>query len=87
MGFRLLNSNDRLLEESHLVIHNNAIVGRVTSVERSAELEKVIGLAYVSPQQSQPGSTFQIKLDNDLEVTAQTVRTPFYDPENLRQAL
>ena len=87
VGFRLLNSNDRLPEESHLVIHNNAIVGRVTSVVRSAELEEVIGLAYVSPQQSQPGSTFQIKLDNDLEVTAQTVRTPFYDPENLRQAL
>ena len=87
VGFRLLNSNDPLPEESHLVIHDNAIVGRVTSVVRSAELKEVIGLAYVSPQQSQPGSIFRIKVDNDLEVTAQTVRTPFYDPENLRQAL
>ena len=87
VGFRLLNSDDPLPEESHLVIQDNAIVGRVTSVVRSAELNDVIGLAYVSPEQSQPGSTFRIKLDNDLEVTAQTVRTPFYDPENLRQAL
>jgi len=87
VGFRLLNSNDPLPEESHLVIQDNVIVGRVTSVVRSAELKQVIGLAYVAPEQSQPGSTFQIKLDNDLEVTAQTVRTPFYDPENQRQAL
>jgi sarcosine oxidase subunit alpha len=87
VGFRLLNSDDPLPEESHLVIRDNAIVGRVTSVVRSTELNEVIGLAYVSPEQSQPGSIFRIKVDNDLEVTAQTVRTPFYDPENLRQAL
>jgi sarcosine oxidase subunit alpha len=87
VGFRLLNSNDPPPEESHLVIHDNVIVGRVTSVARSVELKEGIGLAYVSPEQSQPGSLFRIKVDNDLEVTAQTVRTPFYDPENLRQAL
>jgi len=87
VGFRLLNSNGPLPEESHLVIHDDAIVGRVTSVARSAELGQVIGLAYVAPKQARPGTIFRIKVDKGLEVAAQTVQTPFYDPENLRQAL
>ncbi|MCH7509817.1 MAG: (2Fe-2S)-binding protein [Proteobacteria bacterium] len=87
VGFRLLNSNGPLPEESHLVIHDDAIVGRVTSVARSAELGQVIGLAYVAPEQARPGTIFRIKVDKGLEVAAQTVQTPFYDPENLRQAL
>ena len=86
VGFRLLNSNDPLPEESHLVIRDDAIVGRVTSVARSEALDEVIGLAYVAPEQAELGTHFQIKVDKGREVTAQTVQIPFYDPENLRQA-
>jgi sarcosine oxidase subunit alpha len=87
VGFRLLNSNGPLPEESHLVIRDDAIVGRVTSVARSEALNEVIGLAYVAPEQAEPGTNFQIKVGQGLMVAAQTVQTPFYDPENLRQAL
>lgn len=87
VGFRLLNANGPIPEECHLVIRDDAIVGRVTSVARSEELEQVIGLAYVAPDQSEPGSNFQIKIGKGRELIAQTVRLPFYDPENLRQAL
>ena len=87
VGYRLLNSNGPVPEESHLVIRDNIIVGRVTSVARSEALDEVIGLAYVAPEQAELGTHFQIKVDKGREVTAQTVRIPFYDPENLRQAL
>ena len=85
VGFRLLNSDGPLPEESHLVIRDNVIVGRVTSVACSEALDEVIGLAYVAPEQAEPGTDFQIKVANGLNVAAQTVRTPFYDPENKRQ--
>jgi sarcosine oxidase subunit alpha len=87
VGFRLLNSNGPVPKESHLVIRDDAIVGRVTSVARSEQLDEVIGLAYVAPDQAALGTNFQIKVSKDLQVTALTVQTPFYDPENLRQDL
>jgi sarcosine oxidase subunit alpha len=87
VGFRLLDANGPIPEECHLVIHDDVITGRVTSVACSATLGQVIGLAYVAPDQAEPGSNFQIKVDQDRLVTAQTVAIPFYDPENLRQAL
>jgi sarcosine oxidase subunit alpha len=86
IGFRLLNSDGPLPKESQLVIRDNVIVGRVTSIARSATLDEVIGLAYVAPDQAEPGTEFQIKVANGLSVAAQTVQTPFYDPENKRQA-
>jgi sarcosine oxidase subunit alpha len=87
VGFRLLDANGPVPEECHLVIRDDAIVGRVTSVARSETLGQVIGLAYVAPDQVEPGSHFQIKVEKGRRVTAQTVATPFYDPDNLRQAL
>ncbi len=87
VGYRLLNSDGPIPKESHLVIRDDAIVGRVTSVARSEALDEVIGLAYVTPEQAELGTHFQIKVDKGREVTAQTVQIPFYDPENLRQAL
>ena len=87
VGFQLVKPDGPLPKESHLVISDGCIAGRVTSVARSQALGTVIGLAYVAPEQTEPGTSFQIKVDNRLEVTAQTVQLPFYDPENLRQAL
>ena len=87
VGFRLLDANGPIPEECHLVIRDDTIVGRVTSVARSESLGQVIGLAYVAPDQAEPGSRFQIKGDKGRRVSAQTVAIPFYDPENLRQAM
>jgi sarcosine oxidase subunit alpha len=86
VGFRLLNSDGPLPKESHLVIRDNVIVGRVTSIACSEALDEVIGLAYVAPEQAEPGTEFQIKIANGLNLAAQTVQTPFYDPDNKRQA-
>ena len=46
---------------------------------------RVIGLAYVKPEQSKLGSSIEIRVDRGEMIRATVVRTPFYDPENLRQ--
>ncbi len=72
-------------KECHLIIENKEIVGRVTSITRSPTLNQVIGLAFVSPDRAQPGTPFQIRLDDGSLVTATIVATPFYDPQGERQ--
>jgi sarcosine oxidase subunit alpha len=85
VGFRLQDTNGPIPRESHLVVRGNDIVGRVTSVVHSQQLDAIIGLAYVAPDQAEPGSEFSIKGESGRLLTAQTVATPFYDPENRRQ--
>jgi sarcosine oxidase subunit alpha len=84
VGF-VLEGSDAMPKESHLVIEGSEIAGRVTSCAYSAELRRVIGLAYVRPYQSQPGQAFSIRVDGGKLVTAQVVSLPFYDPANERQ--
>jgi sarcosine oxidase subunit alpha len=74
-------------KEGHLVIRNGDIVGSVTSCEYSPTLDNIIGLAYVHPEDSVPGTTVIIRTDDAVHVHAQVAATPFYDPDNLRQAL
>jgi sarcosine oxidase subunit alpha len=73
-------------QECHLVIENNKIMGRVTSIAYSPTLRRVIGLAYVPPHKEAIGSEFDIRIDDGTLVRATVVETPFYDPENLRQS-
>ena len=61
------------------------ILGRVTSAKYSPTLDRVIGLAYVPPALSEPGSSINIKIDGGRIITATVATTPFYDPENERQ--
>ncbi len=72
-------------KECHLIIDRGAIAGRVTSVSFSPTLGHVIGLAYVRPEQSQPGSRIFIRGDDSVMVEATVAETPFVDPENARQ--
>ena len=72
-------------KECHLVIDDSDIAGRVTSVAWSPTLARHIGLAYVLPDMAQAGSQFSIRLTDGSLVTAEVVKTPFYDPENARQ--
>jgi len=85
VGFRLQDSNGPVPRESHLVVRDSEIVGRVTSVVHSKQLNAIIGLAYVAPDQVEPGSKLSIKVSAGQLLTAETVTTPFYDPDNLRQ--
>ena len=74
-------------KEGHLVIRDGDIVGSVTSCEYSPTLNKIIGLAYVHPADSASGAEVLIRTDNAVHVHAHVADTPFYDPDNARQAL
>jgi len=72
-------------KECHLVIEDGNIAGRVTSVAWSPALQRFIGLAYVRPDMAEDNRKFQIRLTGGALVAARVAKTPFYDPENLRQ--
>jgi sarcosine oxidase subunit alpha len=72
-------------QECHLVIEGGEIAGRVTSIAWSPALARHIGLAYVQSDMAMVGRPFRIRLSDRSLVTAEVVKTPFYDPDNLRQ--
>lgn len=76
-----------LPEECCLVIRDGAIAGRVTSAARSAAVGGIVGLAYVHPDDAEPGRTFTVKLEDGSTVEPTVVAPPFYDPANARQEL
>jgi sarcosine oxidase subunit alpha len=86
VGFTLPAQGPRPLE-GHLVLDGGQITGNVTSCEYSPTLDKVIGLAYVSPGQGGEDQQFDIRVDGGVVVRARVAATPFYDPDNQRQEL
>ncbi len=88
VGFTISGgSGAPLPKECHLVVRNGDIKGRVTSAVFSPTLEAVIGLAYVAPDQAEPGRAFTVKIEDARLVTAEVAALPFYDPEGKRQDL
>ena len=86
VGFTLPEDYEGPLpKESHLVIENDEIAGRVTSIGLSPAVGRPIGLAYVKPEQNQVGRKINIRIENGAFVEATVAALPFYDPENLRQ--
>jgi len=73
--------------ESHLVMRDARMVGRVTSCLHSPTLEKPVGLAYVTPDQAAPGQRITIRSSGGVLVNAEIVALPFYDPGNKRQEM
>lgn len=65
--------------ECNLVIDSgNNIKGRVTSIAYSRYLDRVIGFAFVAPEQGSVGSTFSIRTDSGAMVEATVVEAPFF---------
>ena len=87
VGFTIVGPATTVPKECHLVVRDGAITGRVTSAAYSPALERVIGLAYVAPDQAEVGTGFEIKVEAGRLLSAEVVALPFYDPNNLRQAL
>ncbi|MBT3627461.1 MAG: aminomethyl transferase family protein, partial [Rhodospirillaceae bacterium] len=87
VGFELADSTGKKPKECHLVIRSGSITGRVTSIAHSPTLNKVIGLAYVAPDQAEPGTEIDIKIDGGEMVKAVVVKLPFYDPDGARQEM
>ena len=67
--------------ECHLVVDGDEICGRVTSIARSPTLGHVIGMAYMRPDQTTPGTVIDIRVEGRL-VQAEVAKLPFYDPSN-----
>lgn len=86
VGFTLA-AGTTLPEECNLIVRGEEIVGRVTSIAMSPSLGKTVGLAYVAPDQTEPGTRFDIKLGNGTTIQGEVVPVPFYDPENKRQEM
>ena len=87
VGFTVDDHSAPVPEECHLTIRGSEITGRVTSAVRSPALGRTIGLAYVAPDQSAHGKTFDIRVDGGNLIQARVVPIPFYDPENKRQEM
>jgi len=87
VGFVIDDTKAPLPRESHLVVEDQRMTGRVTSCNFSPTLGKAIGLAYVPPEKTTVGTMIEIKSTGGVRVLAKVVELPFYDPENLRQEL
>lgn len=86
VGFTLPLSS-ALPAECNLTIRGGEITGRVTSAARSQACNGIVGLAFVAPDQTEPGQQFDIRLSCGETVRATVTRAPFYDPENKRQEM
>jgi sarcosine oxidase subunit alpha len=87
VGFTIEDPAAPVPEECHLTVRDGTIVGRVTSAVRSQALGRIVGLAYVAPDQAAAGSSFDIKIDGGRIVQAKVAPIPFYDPKNQRQEM
>jgi len=87
VGFRLEDAKAPRPLECHLIIANNDIAGRVTSIAWSPTLKSVIGLAFVTPNLTAPGTPLTIRVTDGSLVKAIVTPTPFYDAKNERQKL
>jgi sarcosine oxidase subunit alpha len=86
VGFTAAGRPAATIRECHLVIDDGEIAGRVTSVNRSATLDRLIGLALVRPSVAQRG-TFTIRADRGTLVRVEVAALPFYDAAGERQKL
>jgi len=87
VGLEIIDSDGAIPKECHLVIDGSQISGRITSIGYSSALGKYVALAYVSPNQSDPGTIVEIRVDEGDVVQAQVVELPFYDPDGKRQEI
>ena len=71
--------------EGHIVLNDENITGNITSCEFSPTLDQIIGMAYVSIEQSEVGQQFPIRVEKGEIVYGTVVKAPFYDPEGVRQ--
>jgi sarcosine oxidase, subunit alpha len=84
VGIEILDAK-RQPRESHLVIRDGDIAGRVTSIVRSQTLGKAIGLAMLAPELAASGGELSIRGEGGEMIAARIVPTPFYDPQQQRQ--
>ncbi|HEY9194456.1 MAG TPA: glycine cleavage T C-terminal barrel domain-containing protein, partial [Methyloversatilis sp.] len=57
----------------------------VTSIAWSPHVGRHIGLAFVLPSMTEPGTPISIRVTDGAMVQAEICATPFFDPDDLRQ--
>jgi sarcosine oxidase subunit alpha len=72
-------------EECHLIMNEDRIAGRVTSIAHRSTLGHALGLAFVQPDMAAPGTRLRIRIDRGQSVPAVVAKLPFFDAENARQ--
>ena len=84
-GF-VINANwrDRINECDLVFNRKGGIAGRVTSVAYSPAINKVIGLAYINPEDAVEGQEINIRANNSAILHATVKKPPFYDPKGER---
>ena len=79
-------AHDRIqIEECNLIIHEDDIAGRITSVSYSPHCKTTIGLAMLDADSLPAGDKIMIKTTSGKIVPARVATLPFYDPKNSRQ--
>lgn len=86
-GFEMVGEDGKQLAESNLVFRDGRPAGFVTSACYSPTLGKWVGLAYVDPSDTAPGSSLSIRSFTGKDLRATAVKVPFYDPHNKRQEI
>jgi aminomethyltransferase len=66
-----------IARHGYKVFKDGQEIGQVTSGSYAPSLEKAIGMAFVAPSCSEPGTTIEIQI-RDHTATAQVVSLPFY---------
>ncbi len=85
-GFTLVPPADAMApKESHLVIRNGQIAGRITSVAFSPVVGKYVGLVFIAPEMAAPGTRFFVRVEGGRMVEGEIAPIPFYDPAGERQ--
>jgi sarcosine oxidase subunit alpha len=82
VGFQLEDNQD-LPSDGCQVVEQGAPVGRVTSIQHSPTLRRVIGLAWIPATRSAAGERFSIRW-NSRDVPAIVATLPYYDPDGAR---
>ena len=76
---------DTMPEECNLIIADDEIVGRITSIAPRTTLGYPVAMAFVRPDLANVGTNLKIRLETGSLTTATVAKMPFYDPENTRQ--
>jgi aminomethyltransferase len=81
VGFTM--EEDFVPAEGAQIVMEGYPVGRITSARRSEAVGKVIGLAWVPTDRSEPGTRFEIRVDRLLR-GARVTQGAFFDPTGER---
>ena len=83
----LMLSKPEGVEECHLILAGDSMIGRITSVAHRTTLGQPLALAFLEPDRAAVGTEVTICGSGGKRISARVVPLPFYDPDGLRQKL